>query len=47
MTEIAMNRPATGAGRPPLSHWVMACFAAPGLQLALVGLPMAVYLPAV
>ena len=30
--------------RPPLSHWIIACFAAPGLPLALVGLPMAVYL---
>lgn len=40
-------RPITGAGRKPLSQWVMAAFAAPGLPLALVGLPMAVYLPAV
>lgn len=46
-TATGTGQPQTGAGRPPLSHWVIACFAAPGLPLALVGLPMAVYLPAV
>ena len=46
-TANAAQKPLTGGGRPPLSHWIMACFAAPGLPLALVGLPMAVYLPAV
>lgn len=34
-------------GRKPLTHWIMAAFGAPGFPLALVGLPMAVYLPAV
>ena len=41
------DSPQTGAERKPLSHFVMASFGAPGLPLALVGLPMAVYLPAV
>ncbi len=46
-TPTTGNAPQTGAGRKPLSHWIMAAFGAPGLPLALVGLPMAVYLPAV
>ncbi len=49
MAEAATD--ASGAGaevkRKPLTHWIMAIYAAPGLPLALVGLPMAVYLPAV
>lgn len=46
-TPTADKVPQTGAGRKPLSHWVLAAFGAPGMPLALVGLPMAVYLPAV
>ncbi|HJN51723.1 MAG: MFS transporter [Pseudomonadales bacterium] len=46
-TPTSENGPQTGAGRKPLTHWIMAAFGAPGLPLALVGLPMAVYLPAV
>lgn len=46
-TPATDNGPQTGVGRKPLTHWVMAAFGAPGLPLALVGLPMAVYLPAV
>jgi glycoside/pentoside/hexuronide:cation symporter, GPH family len=35
------------AGSKPLSRWVLASYGAPALPLAMVGLPMAVYLPAV
>lgn len=48
MAEVAAEAgSATPLRRKPLAHWIMAIYAAPGLPLALVGLPMAVYLPAV
>ncbi|MEQ8483003.1 MAG: MFS transporter [Pseudomonadales bacterium] len=36
-----------GTGDKPLSRWVLASYGAPALPLAMVALPMAVYLPAV
>jgi glycoside/pentoside/hexuronide:cation symporter, GPH family len=38
---------AAKAGSKPLSRWVLASYGAPALPLAMVALPMAVYLPAV
>jgi len=38
---------AEATAQRPLSKWVLASYAAPAAPLALVGLPMAVYLPAV
>lgn len=46
MAEAAEARPeAADAERKPLSKFVLASYAAPATPLALVGLPMAVYLP--
>ncbi|MEZ5558969.1 MAG: MFS transporter [Pseudomonadales bacterium] len=38
--------PETG-GRKPLTRWMLASYGAPAMPLSMVGLPMAVYLPAV
>lgn len=39
--------PTEGVSHKPLSKWVLASYSAPATPLALVGLPMAVYLPAI
>ena len=38
---------APSGGHKPLSSWVLASYGAPAMPLAMVTLPMAVYLPAV
>lgn len=46
MAEVArVGAPAADVERKPLSKYVLASYAAPATPLALVGLPMAVYLP--
>lgn len=40
-------RATTNASRPPLSMWQQASYGAPALPLALAGIPIALYLPAI
>jgi len=47
MTEASVVNGEKSAGEKPLSKVVLASYAAPATPLALVGLPMAVYLPAI
>lgn len=44
---MAEGTAAVAAGNRPLSSWVLASYGAPAMPLAMVTLPMAVYLPAV